>query len=510
MQHKGKPVNPVPLYGCVVVGSLIVALWSYHIDPVINLDGVRYVMTANAFSAGNFQDGLAWYKWPFYPAMLAVISKITPLSAESSALIFNAVMRALGGIAFIRLSEKLGADKIQLWLAGFVYLFYPGLNEIQSMVVRDISYIACFLWMVVFFVQAWLRPNNRDLAAFVLTGLLATAFRVEGMIYLGIVLFWMLVSGRYTPARLTRKLAVIAALVFLSLLAWVVLYWLYGGKVSVARELIPKIWLPAKTELLGYIDDLAPGLWRAALEKGFYPAVAVLPFAKAIFNFLEVLTAGYVLILVAGWFVRPWIDKQTPGFEQTWQCLQMIVVINILILMVFAMLRFLYNDRYPLTLSVMTMLLVPFAVTALCRATAGKMDLKTGAVCAVTGFVLLINSLEGLDRFTSKHYLREAGIRIRQQSGGDYHRFRILTNDQILDYYAGQDVYLPCWHYSGALSSPETLQDRADLIAVRVDRNDVNGYYQRILARVGKPPDMTFENHKGDRAEIFDFRKKQP
>ena len=245
-------------------------------------------------------------------------------------------MRAVGGIAFIKLSEKLGADQTRLWLAGVVYLFYPGLNEVQSMIMRDIPYIACFLWMVVFFIQAWQRPNRWGLIAFILTGLLATAFRVEGMIYLGILLFWMLISGRYTPAWLTRKMAVVAALVFLSLLVYVALYWLYDGRISVALQLIPKIWLEPKTELLDYIDNLDPGVWRSALEKGLYPATAVLPFAKAIFNFLEVLTLGYLLILVAGLFVRPWLDRQTSGSEQAWQCWKIVVVINILILIVFA------------------------------------------------------------------------------------------------------------------------------------------------------------------------------
>ena len=492
----------------MVAGSLLVALWSYYIDPIINTDGILYVLMANAFIDGNFQEGFSW-KWPFYPLILAAISKITPLPTESVALIFGAVMRAVGGIAFIKLSEKLGADQTQLWLAGFVYLFYPGLNEVQSMIMRDIPYIACFLWMVVFFVQAWQRPNRRDLIAFTLTGLLATAFRVEGMVYLGIILFWMLISGRYTPVWLTRKLAVVFALVFLSLLVYAVLYWLYDGRISVARELIPKIWLPPKTELLNYIDNLDSGMWRSALEKGLYPAAAVLPFAKMIFTFLEVLTLGYVLILVAGLFVRPWMDKQAPGSEQARQCWKIVVVINILIL-IFAALRFLYNDRYPLTLSVMTMLLVPFAVTALCRTTAGKMNRKTWIVCAATGFVLLVNSLEGLDRFTSKHHLREAGTWIRQQSGEDYNRFRFYTNNNILDYYAGRDVYLPYWHYLGAISNPETLKDRMDLIAIHVGRSDVNGYYQYILSLIGETPDMTFENRKGDRVEIFDFRKKQP
>ncbi len=506
--------NRMPVYGCVVVGSLIIALWSYYIDPVINEDGIRYVMTANAFMAGNFQDGLAWYKWPFYPMLLAGISKITPLPTEYIALIFGAIMRAVGGIAFIRISEKLGADKTQIWLAGFVYLFYPGLNEIQSMIMRDIPYIACFLWMVVFFVQVWQHPNNRDLTALILTGLLAAFFRVEGIVYLGIILFWMLLSGRYTPAWLTRKLVVAVGLALLALFAYVILYWLYDGKIAVAREWLPKIWLPPKAELTSYIDSLAPGVWRSALTTGFYPVVAILPFAKAVFNFLEILTVGYFLVLIAGWFARPWLHRQTPGFERTWQCWEIIVTINILILMAFAALRFLYNDRYPLTLSVMTMLLVPFAVTALCRVgkslQEGKMSGKAKVVCVVTGLVLLINSLEGLDRFTTKRHIKEAGIWLGQQTGDDYHRFRIYSNNRILDYYAGQNIFLTRWHYIGPIANPETLKERMDLIAIRAGRSDRSGYYQRIISSIGESPVMTFEGHKGDRVDIFDLREKQP
>ena len=509
MQYNPEQKIQVPVYGCVVAGSLIIALWSYYIDPIINVDGVRYVMTANAFANGNFQDGFAFYKWPVYPMLLAVISKITTLSAESSALIFNAVMRAVGGIAFIKVSEKLGADKTQLWLAGFIYLFYPGLNEVQSMIMRDISYVACFLWMVVFFLRICTHPNNRDLIAFILTGLLATAFRVEGMIYLGIILFGMLISGKYTPAWLTRKLAVAAALVIGSLFLYVALYWLYDGRISVALQLIPRIWQPPKIELLSYIHNLDPGVLRSVLEKVFYPAMVLLPFAKAVFNFLEVLTLGYLLILIAGWFVRPWMDKQAPGFERVFQGWKIVVVINILILIVFAALRFLYNDRYPLTLSVMTMLLVPFAITALCRTTAGRRSRKTRMICVATGLVLLINSLEGLDRFTSKYHLREAGTWIRQQTGGDYHQFRIYTNDRILDYYAGQDVFLPDKLYFGGISNPEALKETQDFLAIRAGSSDVNGYYQHILSLLDKTPDVIFENRKGDRVEIYDFRKKE-
>ena len=88
--------------------------------------------------------------------------------------------------------------------------------------------------------------------------------------------------------------------------------------------------------------------------------------------------------------------------------------------------------------------------------------------------------------------------------------FRIYSNNRILDYYAGQDVFLSAWHYLGAISSPETLKDRMDLIAIRAGRSDIDGYYQHVLSLIGETPAMTFEDHKGDRVEIFDFRKKQP
>ena len=86
--------------------------------------------------------------------------------------------------------------------------------------------------------------------------------------------------------------------------------------------------------------------------------------------------------------------------------------------------------------------------------------------------------------------------------------FRFYTNNNILDYYAGQKVFRSHWNYRAAIANPETLKNRVDLIAIRAGRSDVNGYYQHILSLIGETPDMIFENRKGDRVEIFDFRKK--
>lgn len=494
MYHSLKLNNLVPVYACITVGSLIIAVWTGYIDPVINPDGVIYVLTANTFLSGNFQDGFVYYKWPLYPLTIAAISKIIHLPAEYSALLFNAVMRAVGGMAFIKLSEKLGADRVQLWLAGFVYLFFPGLNEAQSMIIRDFAYLACFLWMVVFFVQYCTRPNSRDLAAFVIMGLLATAYRIEGMIYLGVILIWILIFSQHASRWLNRKLAGIATLIILSVLAYGALYWMYGGKVSV-------FWQALQTVL------------QSILEKESPFTMALTTIVKAVFNFAEVLTVGYALILIAGWFVRPWMDGQSPGHKQVFQAWKIVVFINLFVLILFTLvffgvLKFSFTDRYPLSLALMIMLFVPFAITALCRTAQGKTDWKTRIACIATGFVLLINSVEGLDRFTSKHHLRDAGTWVRQQSGGDYRKSRIYSNDRIVDYYAGQHAVRYSSYYSyynRRAFNPVKVREKLQFLVLNLDKYDKPQAFANIRSQIGREPDRIFENSKGDKVLVYDF-----
>ena len=489
-----------------MLGSAIIAVWTRWIDPVINQDGVKYVLAASDFLAGKYQAGIEAYKWPFYSMTVALLSKLTAMSTETSAIVFNAVMRGIGGIAFIRLTRIFGANKTQLWLAAFIYLFFPGLNEVQSMIIRDFAYLGCFLWMVVFYIQYRAQPNTQDLILFIVLGLLATAFRIEGAIYLFFALTGILISAKKSTQWRIKSLAGIVLI--LPALVYGALYWLYDGNLQGAWEVLQRLMARSRAELEASIAALQPGVLSAVLEKAFVPVLVLSPIAKMLYNVLEILTLGYVLILVFGLFKRPWIDTEKLQRTRVLQSWRDIILINLLILIFFAQIRSIFTDRYPLSLALLIMLFLPFVITALFRSAASKNGRKVPGVAIAAVIVLALNAVEGLDRKSSKRHLKEAGQWIKQQSDGVYHKSKIYSNDRIVDYYAGQKVARPDNHYSIYISSQLTLSmrwKRLDFMAIHLNRHGKPGFYRNFRFRIGKEPDKIFRNRKGDQVLVYDF-----
>ena len=121
----------------------------------------------------------------------------------------------------------------------------------------------------------------------------------------------------------------------------------------------------------------------------------------------------------------------------------------------------------------------------------------------------LLNTLEGLDRFTSKRHLKAAGEWIAEQSGGQYGRSKIYSNSRIVDYYAGVTEVRDGSHYSPKAVETLTRTPRwqqLSFLAVTLAGSGRPGFYRDFRHRIGKEPDMWFWNRKGSKVLVYDFR----
>ena len=490
----------------VIVGSLLVATWTRAIDPVINPDGVKYVLAAEAFKRGDFAAGLDAYKWPMYSLVVAAISKVTTLGAEVSAIIFNAIMRVLAGLAFLRLSSKFGASEKQLLLAALVFIFYPGLNEVQSMIIRDIAYIGCFMWMVVFFLQQINDPTSRNLSGFIICGLLAISLRIEGLVFLiGLCLFYL------TAGTLSRRLKIaglLSLLVSLPLLVAGLFMWIYDGEIGGGWTLLVSMLENMAQDLEDHIASVETGWLRGMLEATSWLILLFTPFVKLFYNLVEITTLGYSMILVVGYLLRPMVMESQPRIALMLKGWRWIVGINLLVLVGFVLIRQIVTDRYPLSLSMMLILFVPFAISRIFELSRGWTIPWARTAIAVMAVLLAINSIEGLDRFSSKLHLREAGLWIREQAG-EYDSGDIYINDRVVDYYAGKDIAERDIHYSYHNVNAFALTPRwtiLEFFAVSLNNKGSPGFYRNFRYRIGKEPDMVFENERGAKVLVYDFR----
>jgi hypothetical protein len=495
-----------PVFWYMVTGVIAVAVWCHFIDPVINREGLKYVLAGEAMVRGPFQAGLQAYKWPAYSVSIALVSYVSQLSVESSALVFNVVMRIAAGLAFLNLVRKFGADQRQLRLAALIFVLYPGLNEVQSMIIRDFAYLACFMWMIVFFVQQISNPTRRNLLGFVFMGLLATAYRIEGFVYLvGLFIVYLLWGTVSLP---WKKTGLILVLLILPLMSYGVLFWIYNGDVSNAWNQLSLTFAQSSENLDLYITSLDNKTWSMLVDKLSLPILLLMPVVILLGNLIEVVSMGYVLILVGGWICRPLIDKRQTSNLLMIDAWKWIIGINLLVLIGFVLVRQIVTDRYPLSLALMLMLFAPFALTAIWDRVSSWSSSYRRWFIGIAFFLIFVNTLEGLDRFSSKGHMKEAGIWISEQTGG-YHKNRVYSNVPIVDYYSGKPVVEPDEHYRAYVVNSLVLTTRWNLLhfmAISLDDDARPGFYRNFRYRIGKEPERIFENHKGDKVLVYDFR----
>ena len=485
---------------------IAIAFWCYFIDPVINPDGVKYVLAGEAMLKGDFLIGLQAYKWPMYSISIALVSYVTQLSVEHSALVFNAAMRITAGLAFVNLVHKFGADQRQILLAALVFVLYPGLNEVQSMIIRDFAYLACFMWMIVFFVQQISNPTHGNFLGFVFMGLLATAYRIEGLVYLFGLFVVYLLWGTVSPRR--KKAGLILVILILPLMSYGVLFWIYNGDISSGWKIISSMLARSSEDLDLYIATIGSESWATLVSKLSLPILLLMPVGILIGNLIEVVTLGYVLILVGGWFCRPLIDTSQTSNLLMIDAWKWIIGINLLVLVGFVLVRQIVTDRYPLSLALMLMLFMPFALTAIWDRVTFWSVVSRRIFIGIAGFLILVNTVEGLDRVSSKLHMKDAGIWISEQTDG-FHKNRVYSNTRIVDYYIGKPVVEPDDHYRANVVNSLVLTSRwkrLDFLAISLDNDGRPGFYRNFRYRIGKEPERIFENHKGDKVLVYDFR----
>ena len=510
---KARPTTTVSLkqsYCCVIIGIILVAVWCQYIDPVINPDGVKYVLAGATFLNGDFSSGLDAYKWPFYSLCIALVSYLSKLPVETAALVFNAVMRIIAGLAFVRLVRSFGGTRHHVMLAALVFVFYPGLNEVQSMIVRDFAYLGCFMWMVVFFIEQQQNPSKKRMFGFLILGLLATAYRIEGLVYLtgliAVYLVWRIHNSS------TKKYGLILIALAFPLFFYGMLQWIYDGNISHSWQIHTRMLELSKQDLDQYIASLQPGLWPSLLAY-FSPIILWFkPLSNLFVNILDVLSIGYALILFWGWKYRPLIgvsaDRDQSSMTLTVKAWKWVVVINVLVLIVFVLIKQIVTDRYPLSLGLLLMLFIPFCLTAIWEKVKARKALHRRTIVSFICALLFLNSAEGLDRISSKRHMKEAGAWILQQSG-KYKKSKIYSNNRIVDYYLGKPKAEQDNYYSASTVNALVLTPRwelLDFLAISIERKNSPGFYRSMRFRIGKEPERVFENRKGDKVLVYDFR----
>ncbi len=487
------------------IASVLLSAWCVWIDPVVNIDGVYYLRAANFIKQGDWFGAFEIHAWLTYPTLIAGISRITGLGLEVSAHVLDAAFYVIVVIAFMAAVHALGGDRRTVVISAVLILLFPSVNKYRSFLIRDAGYLAFYTVSLVYLFRYWSENKNSLLMVWLLCIIAALLFRVEAVALLFAVPLILLGSSRDTARG--KWILVFAAVCLAVVLFFGLIGWVYRHDVAIlsgaarhgdatalsaawaglAEDVGSKVQV-LRNEFLGYSS--AKYAWLV------YVASLVLITIVEVARRLSFIYAGMSIYAAARHLAFP-----VAGARKLWYW---IIAVNLVVLTGFALVKAFVVGRYAMGGVLTALLAVPFVFSHLTDRWFDATG-RSGQVRWLFPLLLLLCiglAIRGLDVFTDKRYLREAGewLASTMPPGS-----ALYSNNPILIHYSGKDAFRTDGVYEWA-ETYQVIQDPqwkgADWLAIQIgtDRPDYLYWIPRIA---GRNPVRVFKNEKGDALFIF-------
>lgn len=217
-------------------------------SPLVNEDGVLYLLLAGRIGPEGLSSAFALYDRPFYPWLIATIHAASGLSLTHSAVCLDAVFCVLLALAFAEFCRLLYGDRGVLPWAALLILAHPKLNNYFGFIIRDTGY-----WALLFAsFCAWLRHLDDGRARWLLlwapATLLAAALRPEALVF-GLLL---------PPVLLLSPRGARGAALARMLLAWALVF----GAMALALLAVAALDPGTFAQPMRDANDVPAALWR--------------------------------------------------------------------------------------------------------------------------------------------------------------------------------------------------------------------------------------------------------
>ncbi len=348
--------------------SALAAVWiNYQSRGTINNDGLLYVKMAGLIYDGNWREAVDLLKTPLYPGLMALVHGITGFDFQISANILSVIFFSITCSGLMVLVRQAGGDRVAIIAVAILFLISPYIvRSILPMVVRDHGFWAMQVWSFVFFLRFMTSDDLRDSVAWGVTAMLATLFRIEGMVYLLLlpVVFLLQNAGPMSVrVSLFLKINVITLLVVATSLVMMALHPSLGlkalSRIDEPLNILNKVTvrllhdIPAKSEIYG--NEVLEGLQDFAMP-GLIFTIFLIVFMKTITS------AGWLQLIFAISFKR--LKSVTISGNAITLCFG-IISLCIMTAIFVAFSKFVLSKRYVLSAAFVILVLAAFGLSAM-------------------------------------------------------------------------------------------------------------------------------------------------
>ena len=430
--------NPLLMFG-MIIANIAISAWCLMSDPVINYDGVLYVTTADLILNNQWQAAIGYYNWPFYSIAIAAVAKILFLSSETAAHVLNVGFVISLCFAFVCIvSDLSNGDKRLIWIAALIIVFFPSITKYRSFVIRDFAYLSFYLWSLrylLLYCQATDKKQQiKNITAWAVFSILAILFRIEGVIFLLVTAYFLLLftDNKFNRLKFAKLIIRVLTLLLIGggvLLAWWYLNDKYEPTILMSQKLgkdIHNVWDVFVMNLSQSSADQKLTAWQ-------YTQLFTNNIAIVFYELIRRLAVFYLLFVIyayaKGLILNDYLSKRL------WW---VYVITNIGILLAFSLYNNFFVSRYELATVLTLLIFAPFGINSVLFKlnTHSKLNsnatLKKLATTSVL-LVLVIVSIEGLNVKSNKPHIKQAGHWIGKNIAKND---TLYSNSKLAVYYA--------------------------------------------------------------------------
>lgn len=148
-------------------------------------DSVLYLEIAKLFTQGHWNEGLALYKWSFYPLLIAITHHLTTLPLVVSAQLLQIIFFTIFTYSFLRLIRLADGNVLTVFVGALLVFSSPSIVGVSlELLLRDFGFYAFLFLSLVFLIEFNRTKQLSYSLLWQISIITAMLFRVEGFIYL--------------------------------------------------------------------------------------------------------------------------------------------------------------------------------------------------------------------------------------------------------------------------------------------------------------------------------------
>lgn len=460
-----------------LIASAVVAFAAW-MQPVPNPDALYYLTAAEHFAQGQWHEGFAVYRWPFYSLQIAGVMAIAGLDALPAAVAVDIAYSAGLAAVFVDLIGRLSdRDRPSLLIAALLIGFNARLANLAPAVVRDHGYWFFLVAAITTAVSDRQRPALAKKLLLVAEIVLATLFRIEGAFLFVVVpgfLFWS-----HAPSRMVRLLIPVAV-----------------ACLSLAGVLGFALWNGGGFAGFHQFDDIIAhrvAVLNASLIDPFYADGRIWYVGMVIATLFAAMLRAYshvfAILGLAAFFPRRLMPREAAG-TFFWFALGQLPALAI-----FATLQLFLPWRYAIGMALVGTIPIVFVLRA------GWQEWKEGrrrayALLPLSILLVAASFLGDVPRPNGLGYLRETGAWIRANAEPAAY---VWIREQRILYYSGRTEGLSATTPVNE-RQPETDRPNVWFVILRAPSEPVPGWLRRVP---GLQLIRRFPGEDGNVAEIY-------